>query len=139
MRETLKRALHVFSAVAAIATAHAQGLVDFLNDSDALSSPPDRLIRFASANTPGNPFGTNNAPAVGTNLLVQLYYGASTASQSSLVPVSTAPAHLRASSTSQPGAWAGGGSRTLEGFPVGSGQVLLQVRVWDFLDGPTYE
>jgi hypothetical protein len=129
--------LLLFSFVIA-RSASAQGTVNFLNDSITLSSPPDRLIRFAFADTPGNPFGTNNAAAVGTNFLVQLYYGASTAPESSLVAVSTPPARLRSSSTVQPGTWSGGGFRTLDGFYWGS-DVLLQVRVWDFFDGATFE
>src|SRR2546428_356761 len=104
----MKRAGLLFLALAAAANASAQGTVIFANDSNILDSPPDRLIRFASADTPGNPFGTNNAPAVGTNFLVQLYYGASTATETSLVPVAHAPAHLRASTTFLPGVWTSG-------------------------------
>src|SRR6185369_2665749 len=116
-----------------------QGTVNFQNDSASLSSPPDRRIRIGSAEDPRNPFGTNNAPAVGTNIQVQLYYGSSTASQSSLIPVTTAPAHLRSSTTSLPGTWSNGGQRTLNGFDFGSGMVQLQVRVWDINQGATYE
>src|SRR5881628_2338053 len=101
----MKKAALLFLALAAAANASAQGTVIFANDSGTLISPPDRLIRFASADTPGNPFGTNGAPAVGTNFLVQLYYGASTGSEASLLPVSSAPARLRASTTAFPGVW----------------------------------
>jgi hypothetical protein len=123
----------------AAASAFAQGVVNFLNDSGTLTSPPDRLVRFATGLTPGNVFGTNNAPLVGTNFQAQLYYGASTAPDSALVAVSSAPARFRASTTTLPGVWASGGLRTLSGFDFGSGQVKLQVRVWDIANGATYE
>src|SRR5258708_1213981 len=108
----MKITLQLFSVFAAFAV-QGQGYVFFANDTGLLTSPPDRLIRFASADIPGNPFGTNNAPAVSTNFLVQLYYGNSTASEWSLVPVSSAPARLRSSTTAMPGVWVGGGDRTL--------------------------
>jgi hypothetical protein len=56
-----------------------------------------------------------------------------------LVPVTSAPARLRGSTTFVPGTWANGGQRTLTGFDFGSGMVQLQVRVWDLIDGATYE
>jgi len=108
---------------AATLAASAQGTVTFANDSGALTSPPDRLVRFASASTPGNVWGTNGSPAVGTNFQAQLYYGASTASDGSLIPVTSAPARLRGSTTTIPGTWSAGGSRTFAGFDFGSGQV----------------
>jgi hypothetical protein len=113
-----------------------QGTVNFVNDTASLSLPPDRLVRFCF---PGecNPFGMAH-PAVGTNLQVQLYYGASTSFDTALQPVAQAPARLRASTTSVPGTWEGGGMRTLSGFEPGT-YVLLQVRVWDIQDGLTYE
>jgi hypothetical protein len=108
--------------------AFGQGTVFFVNDSVTLSSPPDRLIRF----------GWNSAPATGTNIQVQLYYGASTAGEGALVPVTSAPARLRASTTSIPGTWAAGGDRTLGNFGFGT-LVTLQVRAWDINLGATYE
>jgi hypothetical protein len=110
------------------AVAFGQGTVFFANDSATLTSPPDRLIRFEGS----------NLPATGTNLQVQLYYGATTASAGSLQPLSSAAARLRASTTTIPGVWSGGGDRTLTGFNFGQ-QVTLQVRVWDIADGSTFE
>jgi hypothetical protein len=109
------------------AVAFGQGTVFFANDSATLSSPPDRLIRFAGS----------NIPATGTNLQVQLYYGASTADALSLIPVSSAAGRLRASTTTIPGVWSAGGDRTLN-FAFGT-LVNLQVRVWDLADGATWE
>ena len=115
-----------------VVNAFGQGTVRFSNVSADLSSPPDRLVRFASGIT--NPYGTNNAPLVNygtTSFRAQLYYGSSTATESSLVAVSTAPALFRASTTTaEPGTWAPG-NRTLTGFNPGD-TVQLQVRVWDF-------
>src|SRR5262245_10431863 len=108
-----------------------QGTVFFANDSTTLSFPPDRLIRYSTCG--------DDPPAVGTNWLVQLYYGASTASENQLVAVSSAPARLRASTTTIPGVWSGGGFRTLDGFPFGFGYVKLQVRIWDVSCGGTWE
>ena len=129
----------ITSAVASLTFSSQGGTVDFLNDPGTLPPPPDRLIRFSSATTGGNFFGTNNAPAVGTNFLVQLYYGPTNALAGELVPVSTAPARLRPVTTTVPGTWANGGQRTLAGFPYGSGDVQLQARVWNVFDGNTYE
>jgi hypothetical protein len=126
-----KLILTTITSLAAVA-AFAQGTVNFLNDSVTLTSPPDRLIRFLKANTPGNVFGTDGAAAVGTNFFVQLYFGSTTsANSSSLTAVTSAPAKLRGSTTLSPGVWGSGGFRTLDGFAFGSGDVLLQVRVWD--------
>ena len=92
------------------------------------------MVRFGPGVYNGNPYGTNNAPLVNSGTIsfrAQLYYGASTASESSLVAVSTAPALFRASTTTaEPGTWAPG-NRTLGGFLPGD-TVRLQVRVWDF-------
>jgi hypothetical protein len=115
-----------------LANTHGQGTLNFSNQSSALSSPPDRLIRFDPAtvgtNSP-NPFRTNEAPLVGTNFVAQLFYGASTSPENSLVAVSTAPATFRASTSPNAGTWAPG-TRTVTGFTTGD-TVHLQVRVWD--------
>ena len=117
----------ILSVTAAVA--FGQGTVFFANDSATLSSPPDRLIRFAA---------TGQA-ATGTNIQVQLYYGAVGANSASLTAVTSAPARLRGSTTSIPGVWASpSGDRTLGNLPFGAAAVL-QVRAWDIADGSTYE
>jgi hypothetical protein len=132
-----KLILTTLTSMAAVA-AFAQGTVNFVNDGVNLTSPPDRFIRFNRGASPGNAYGTNNARAVGTQYAVQLYYGASTAAEGSLVPLTAAPANLRASTSASSGIWINGGARTFSG--VAEGTVLnLQVRVWDINFGATYE
>jgi hypothetical protein len=117
----------ILSVTAAVA--FGQGTVFFANDSATLSSPPDRLIRLAA---------TAQA-ATGTNIQVQLYYGAVGTASDSLTAVTSAPARLRGSTTSIPGVWASpSGDRTLGNLPFGAAAVL-QVRAWDIADGSTYE
>jgi hypothetical protein len=117
----------ILSVTAAVA--FGQGTVFFANDSATLSSPPDRLLRFAST----------GLPATGTNIQVQLYYGAVGANSGSLTAVTSAAARLRGSTTSIPGVWASpSGDRTLGSLPFGAAAVL-QVRAWDIADGATYE
>lgn len=120
----------------------AQGTVNFSNGSGELSSPPDRLIRWSAfpyspgEPTPfpvGSPVGSNGIPG----LRAQLYYGDSTASESSLAPVSFAPATFRSSTSPNAGTWFGG-TRTLDGFSPGS-TVNLQVRVWDISLASSFE
>jgi hypothetical protein len=130
-----KLVLTTLMSVAA-AAAFAQGTVTFLNDTVTLSTPPDRLIRFgaAAAASLGVPV---NAPAFGTNMQVQLYYGASTDAAASLVPLTASPARLRGSTSAGVGTWLGG-TRTFQS--AGPGAVLnMQVRVWDINFGTTYE
>lgn len=132
-----KLILTTLTSLAAVA-AFAQGTVNFVNDSVNLTSPPDRFIRFATAQSAGNPFGTNLAKAAGTNYMVQLYFGASTAPEASLVPLTAAPANLRASTSASVGVWINGGSRTFQSAAAGS-TIELQIRVWDINFGATYE
>jgi len=142
----MKKLTLIAVTVAFVGSVFAQGTVQFVNDPVSLTSPPDRMVRFAAANTPGNVTGIAGAPTVGTNFQVQLYYGAAGADPSTLVPVASAPGRMRASSTVSPGVWSSGGIRTLTGFvygdnatPVGRYNVQLQVRVWDITDGTTFE
>ncbi len=123
-----KLSLVLFSSLLAAASSFAAGAVSFYNDPMHLSSPPDRLIRY-DIGIP-NQYGTNYAPAVGTNYFVQLFYGGPTATESDLISVTDAPATLRTASTSYPGAWTGGGPRILYGFNPAD-TVTLQVRCWD--------
>jgi hypothetical protein len=122
---TMTKTLFAIGLYAAVSS-FGQGTVFFANDSATLSSPPDRLIRF------------EGVPMTGTNYVVQLYYGPTTATPSALIPVTSAPARLRASTTTLPGVWAAGGDRTLSGFNFGQ-TVLLQVRLWDIYYAPSYE
>src|SRR6185436_12863723 len=46
------------SSVDVVLSAVSSSTVLFLNDRGSLPSPPDRLIRFLSASTPGNVFAT---------------------------------------------------------------------------------
>jgi len=135
MKKVILTTLMSMAAVAAFA----QGTVTFLNDAATLSTPPDRFVRFGPQAAVANGV-TNNAPAFGTNLLVQLYYGASTAAEGSLIAITAGPARLRASTSTAVGTWSSGGTRTLSA-PLGApGTVLeLQVRVWDQNFGATYE
>jgi hypothetical protein len=128
-----KLILTTLMTVAAVG-AFAQGTVNFLNDTVTLSTPPDRFIRFGTGQ--GALSGT---PAFGTNIQVQLYYGASTAPEAALIPVTSAPARLRASTSTAIGTWSAGGFRTLTGFDFGAGTVNIQLRAWDITLGATYE
>jgi hypothetical protein len=135
----MKQVILTCVGLALAASAFGQGTVRFSNVSADLAAPPDRLVRFGVGTT--NPFGTNNAPLVnfGTaSYRAQLYYGASTAAEASLVAVSTSPALFRSSTTTaEPGTWAPG-NRTMNGFDIGA-TVNLQVRVWDSAFGSTWE
>jgi hypothetical protein len=102
-----------------------QGQVDFRNDR-MFMTPADRLVRDSSG-----------APLVGESYLAQLYYGPAGATESSLNPVTAAPAGFRTITTDGPGTWIGG-MRTLSGFLPGS-EVVLQVRVWDGTVAGNYE
>jgi len=132
----MKKLILTTIVTAATVAAFAQGTVNFSNLSTALTSPPDRLIRFgpggSGTQAAGNPANTN---AIGT-LIAQLYYGSSTAPAASLLAVSTAPATLRSSTSANAGTWFGG-TRTLTGFAAGD-TVSLQVRIWDISKGTDY-
>ena len=139
-RRLMKHLLFSWVAIALATSALAQGIVRFSNMSADVSSPPDRLVRFGTG-VP-NPFGTNNAPVVNFgdySFRAQLYYGASTADEGSLIPVTLAPSLFRSSTTTmEPGTWAPG-TRILDGFSEPGNIVRLQVRVWDYSAGSTWE
>ena len=113
-------------SLAAVA-AFAQGTVSFNNNGLLAGNPPSILV-----------LNIDGSPLVGTNWLAQLYYGAPGSPESSFIPVNDAPAHFRLPTTSLPGTWANGGTRTLVGFGDGA-LVVLQVRVWDGSLFPSYE
>ncbi len=116
-----------------------QGTVRFSNDTSDVASPPDRFVRYDSTAFMVNPAYTTGTRVFSNGtagLRAQLYFGASTASESSLVAVSTAPSTFKASTSSNVGTWFSGG-RTLDGFA--SGTVNLQVRVWDINLASSYE
>jgi len=76
----------------------------------------------------------DGTPVVGTNWVAQLYYGASA---SSLVAHPAPPVKFRASTTTLPGTFLGGG-RELFGLSIGSVAVLT-IRVWPIVLAATYE
>lgn len=127
----------------AVVSAFAQGTVVFKNDVSAITSPPDRLVRFGAASVAGvqglAPSTQNAAWADGlavmsngvlSTIRVQLFYGAAGAADSSLIAVSTAPTSFRGSTSTSVGSWFGG-TRTLTGFDTATPNTKLQVRVWD--------
>lgn len=106
--------------VIAAASAFAQGTVNFNNN----TLTPIPLVTL----------GVGGPGLVGTNYVAQLYTGPVGSSESSLAAVSTAPAKFRVATTTSPGTWSGG-TRTLN---AASGDVLLQVRVWDITKAADY-
>ena len=117
-----------------------QGTVNFSNSSLDIVSPPDRLVRYDASAASINPAYTAGSRVFSNGtagLRAQLYFGASTANESSLVAVSAAPTTFRGSTSANVGTWIGGGSRALDGFS--SGTVNLQVRVWDINLASSYE
>ena len=117
----------------------AQGTVRFSNDSTDLPSPPDRFVRYGDAASFFNPAYTYGSRVFSNGtpgLRAQLYYGASTASQSSLVAVTASPVTFKSSTSANVGTWFSGG-RNLDGFE--SGTVNLQVRVWDINLASSFE
>jgi hypothetical protein len=120
----MRKLLLVAVGLSAVISCGAQGVIDFNNEN--LKPPPNPRVRFS-----------NGAGVVGTNYVAQLYYGASTSTQSSLIPVADLPAHFDHPPTIRAGYWMGG-MRTLDGFNPGE-TVELQVRVWDITLAPTYD
>lgn len=113
-------ALFIFSSLAANTTL-ADGIVSFNNN--ALSPPPDRLVRDACGE-----------PLAGTNYIAQLYYGATA---DSLTP-HPQTSILRPPGVVPAGTWIGG-NRTLYGAGGVGVTVFLQVKVWDIRSGATFD
>ena len=97
--------------------------VDF-NNTRTFSTAADRLVR-----------AVGGAPLVGTDYVVQLYYGANAGS---LNPVTSNPLRFRnvPSSDALAGTWSGA-TRTLTGFNAGD-VVTLQIWAWNGAGGATY-
>lgn len=131
----MKSHILILTLLGTLVRAYAQGVIDFANGLPHLFPPPDRLVRYAAGVQ--NPFGTNNAPLVGTNYHAQLYIGLQTADESSLIPVMESLTTFRPVTTAQPGAWLG----SYLDFPqYNPGDLVkLQVRVWDSTFGGSYE
>jgi hypothetical protein len=111
--------------IAGAASAYGQAIVNFGNHSNvAFTATADRQVYLDYV---------GGTPLVGLNYGAQLYYGRDA---TSLTPA-TPPARFRALNTLLPGTWAGG-NRTLLGFNYGD-TVILQVRVWDMNQFPTFE
>lgn len=135
----MKNLLAILFLLGAAVSAFAQGTVRFSNDSSDMASPPDRFVRYDAtaanvnpAYTAGSRVFSNGTPG----LRAQLYFGASTANESSLVAVTVAPTTFKGSTSASVGSWFAGG-RTLDGFTDGT--VNLQVRVWDISLASSYE
>jgi len=115
--------------VIATASAFAQGTVNFNNNGiqagpGGVGNDPSRLVYFGT--------GTSTPLTLGNgNFVAQLWFGPV---GGSLTAISGAPTAFRAATTSLPGTWASGGTKTLPGFAEGS-PVSLQVRVWDLNKG----
>jgi len=135
----MKKSLLILTTVGAMASAFGQGTVNFSNLSTALTSPPDRLVRYdataASLNSAfvaGAPVFSNSVPG----LRAQLYVGDSTTAEGSLIPTTAAPATFRGSTSASVGAWFNA-VRTIS--QVTTPTVNLEVRVWDSSLASSYE
>jgi hypothetical protein len=125
-----------FSALAVCAS-FAQGTVNFNNTATTFSdgTTVDRFVYNVGGQT----------RLTGVNYSAALYWGTSADAITSLavlnptdVTLASAKAAFRASTTTLPGTWTGGGSRTLLGT-TGGQTVFLQVRVWDHTLFATYD
>jgi len=111
----MKKLILSLALVGAMAGYAQDAQVNFNNSN--LSSPPDRLVRDASG-----------AGLVGTNWVAVLLYGTSDTS----LTAHTGVGRFRPSTTTLPGTWGSGGTRTLTGIPGTAGTTLrLQVAVFD--------
>src|SRR5439155_20772155 len=112
----MKKTIIPFTLALVAASALGQGTINFSNSSTALTSPPDRLVRFdASAASKDSAFVAGSAVFTNANapgLRAQLYFGASTASEGSLTADTAAGATFRASTSTGVGTWLGA-QRTL--------------------------
>jgi len=118
----MKKLVTILTLAGAVASGFAQGTVNFANNV-AFQTAADRHVYF-------NDMSTTNNWVTGTNIVAQLFYGASAGS---LTPLSTIPRTFRLTTTTIPGTW-NGATRTFQGFNIGD-IVTLQVRVWDSTKG----
>lgn len=131
----MKKLLLTTAMTLTAALVFGQGQVNFNNTSTAWS-PADssHLLRFSDT----GPFAIPNGTLVTSNVVaglgllrVQLYYANSTTTTpGSFTPVVGNPATFRGTTSASPGAWIGGGTRTLTGIPNGTAANLLII-AWD--------
>lgn len=120
-----------------------QGIVQFQNSAvfaTVDSTGGGRLVY--DVGSPLNP--ATGIPLIGTNYVAELYVGPAGANEASLTPVSASISRFRATTTVNKGKWgtttvAGPGNVQIPtGFAIGT-PITLQVRVWDFSTGATFE
>jgi hypothetical protein len=124
----MKKLIPFLVLLAGVSSALAQGTVTFVN-SGSFPTVADRLVYL------GADPADRTQPAVGTNYMVQLYYGADAGS---LAAHTAAPNRIRNVGTTTPGTWSGGGTRTLTGYSAGA-VVTMQIRAWDSGPNGTFD
>lgn len=124
----MKKTLLTFAISAlAVCASFAQGTVNFNNTATTFNDGVDRFVYNVGGQT----------RLTGQNYAAALYFGTAADSITSLAVLNATDTSLtaargtfRAATTTLPGTWSGGGSRTLLGAGPGT-LVFMQVRVWD--------